>query len=264
MKKPAPRVALRPRVSSPDAVVTRRRSAGAPAVWDALESVELAPKRLKRNRIIAGKGGGDAAAFDLLRTKMLQQLRTHRWNRVAITSPGGGCGKTTITANLAMSLTRQKEIKVIVFDLDLRRPSMAKVLGIKGERSCWEVLAGDVPFDQQAVRISDNVAISLNHETARNPAELLSSSRTAEILAEIEAAYAPDVMLFDMPPMLVTDDNLAFMRNVSCALLVAGAETTTTSQVDVCERDLAEQTNVMGVVLNKCRYMGKDQNYEYY
>ncbi len=249
---------------APAAGAARRREAPAPQAWDALDLVELSPQRLKRNRIISITGGGDAAGFDLLRTKMLQQMRTHRWKRIAVTSPGGGCGKTTIASNLAASLTRQKEVSVIVFDLDLRRPSMAKMLGIAGQRSCWEVLSEEVTFEEQAVRISENVALSLNQRPARDPAELLSSSRTAEVLDEIEATYRPDVMLFDMPPMLVSDDNLAFMRNVHAAMLVAGAESTTTGQVDVCERDLAEQTNVMGVVLNKCRYMDSDQSYEYY
>ncbi len=243
---------------------TPRSAVGLSDAWETLTRIELSQPRLKRNRVVATDGGGDAAGFDLLRTKMLQQMRTNRWKRVAITSPGGGCGKTTIAANLAASLTRQAEISVIVFDLDLRRPSMAKLLGVQGQHSCWEVLSGEVEFQEQAVRISDNVALSLNQQAARNPAELLSSGRTAEVIDRIEAAYRPDVMLFDMPPMLVTDDNLAFMRNVHCALLIAGAESTTVHQVDVCERDLAEQTNVMGVVVNKCRYMGADQNYDYY
>ena len=42
---------------------------------------------------------------------------------------------------------------------------------------------------------------------------------------------------------------------------VAGAETTTIKEIDACERDLAAQTNVMGVVLNKCNYMGQGHSY---
>ena len=242
----------------------RRSSAAAPQDWAGIELAELAPQRLLQRRIVAARGGPEATPFDLLRTKMLQQMRAHKWKRVAITSPGGACGKTTIAANLATSLARQKEVAVVLMDLDLRRPSMARMFGIRGEHSCWQVLNGEVPFRDQAVRISENVVLSLNHAPARDPAELLSSKRTSEAIDEIDATYRPDVMLFDMPPMLATDDNLAFMRNVDCALLVAGAESTTSDQVDVCERDLAEQTNMMGVVLNKCRYMGPDHDYSYY
>jgi len=47
-------------------------------------------------------------------------------------------------------------------------------------------------------------------------------------------------------------------------LIVAGAGTTTAAEIDVCERDLASQTNVLGVVLNKCRYMPTESGYGSY
>ena len=50
---------------------------------------------------------------------------------------------------------------------------------------------------------------------------------------------------------------------LAVVLLVAAAETTTIKEVDACERELASQTNVMGVVLNKCRYMDDTQGYSY-
>jgi hypothetical protein len=50
---------------------------------------------------------------------------------------------------------------------------------------------------------------------------------------------------------------------VDCALLVAAAGSTTIAQVDACERDIAAHTNVLGVTLNKCRYLDKDQAYGY-
>ena len=57
-----------------------------------------------------------------------------------------------------------------------------------------------------------------------------------------------------MPPMLMSDDAMAFLPHVDCVLLVAAAEKSRLDEVDKCEQELAEQTNVLGVVLNKCRY----------
>ena len=71
-------------------------------------------------------------------------------------------------------------------------------------------------------------------------------------------------MIFDMPPMQAGDDVMAFASRVDCVLLVAAAEETTIKQVDLCERNLATQTNVLGVILNKCRYMGDEDSYGYY
>jgi len=64
--------------------------------------------------------------------------------------------------------------------------------------------------------------------------------------------------------MLVTDDMMAFAGEVDCVLLVAAAEASTIKEVDTCERELAAQTNVLGVVLNKCRYTDRGAGYGYY
>ena len=64
--------------------------------------------------------------------------------------------------------------------------------------------------------------------------------------------------------MLVADDVIAFLPNMDAVLLVASAGTTTIAEIDQCERTLAEQTNVMGVVLNKCRHMPEGHGYDYY
>jgi Mrp family chromosome partitioning ATPase len=103
----------------------------------------------------------------------------------------------------------------------------------------------------------------MNQAPAANPSKLILQDRTPDILSEIEAAYAPDLILFDTPPLLVTDDTLAILKMVDAALIVAAAETTTVDQVDACEKEIAEQTNVMGVILNKCAYTGEAYGYDY-
>ena len=54
------------------------------------------------------------------------------------------------------------------------------------------------------------------------------------------------------------------LKVVTIALLVAFAEETTPNQIDLCEREIAEHTNVAGVVLNKCRFPVEDDGYGYY
>ena len=95
----------------------------------------------------------------------------------------------------------------------------------------------------------------------RSSSELLLSPATAQGVAALKAAFQPDVILYDLPPMLMSDDVMAFVPHLDCVLLVAAAEQTRLDEVDKCEQDLAEQTNVLGVVLNKCRYMGEDYGY---
>jgi len=66
--------------------------------------------------------------------------------------------------------------------------------------------------------------------------------------------------------MLVGDENVVFLPNVDCSILVGAADSTTNQQLDVCESELAELTNVLGIVLNKCRHSDPDSgnDYDYY
>jgi Mrp family chromosome partitioning ATPase len=114
------------------------------------------------------------------------------------------------------------------------------------------------------VRFGDTQILATQKATVRHSAELLQSDRAAAALEDILGRYQPTVAIFDMPPMLVGDDMMAFASRVDCVLLVAAAGETSVKQVDVCERDLAGQTNILGVVLNKCRYLGNEDAYGYY
>lgn len=252
-------VAQTPPVANPPAALSE---AAREEAWKPLATCAPPAKQMARQRIVTFGTGKQmaqgAVAFDMLRTKVLQQMRANGWKRLAITSPGADCGKSTACLNLAFSLSKQTDVYTVVAEMDLRRPSLARTLGLKGDTSFASVLEGKADFGDMAIRPRPNVAFGVNYGPARNPAELLQSPSVGPALAGIEATYAPDLTIFDMPPMLVSDDAMAFMGQVDCVLLVAAAGSTTIREIDVCERDLATQTNVLGVVLNKCRYMEKD------
>ena len=224
------------------------------SAWASLKPFSPDLRKVGRRRVVSLSAGAEAISYDILRTKVLQLTSAHGWQRIAITSPLAGSGKTTTAINLATSLARQGDRRVILIDLDMRRPGLATLLGAPAGPNVSDVLEGKVPFSEQALRIGDGLAVSINFTTKQAAADLLLRRRTAETIDEIERAFQPDFMIFDMPPMLVGDDASAFLGNVDCAILVAEAGSTTTAQVDTCEKELAEQTNVLGVVLNKCRF----------
>lgn len=260
----APVTASRPTAADPGMAPLPPEAREAEAAWAGLKAWTPELPRLLKARITTVSGGRDATAFDVMRTKTLQTMRSNNWRRLAITSPSPGCGKSTIALNLAFSLSRQSELRSILMELDLRRPALAKILGATPSGSVTEVLEGRTDFSEQALCYQHNLALSLCTSAVRNPAELLHAAQVPLTVAEIETRYAPDLMIFDMPPMLLSDDMMAFAGQVDCVLLVAGAEQSTIKEIDTCERELASQTNVMGVVLNKCRYMGQEYGYSYY
>lgn len=236
--------------------------------WKMLPTCAPNAKRMARQRIVtfdttqAVTQG--AVAFDLLRTKILQKMRANGWKRLAVTSPTAGCGKSTVVLNLAFSFSKLPDLHTVVADLDMRLPSLAATMGFTGSTGFSSVLAGDVDFAQVATRPRPNLAMGVNYSPTRNPAELLQGPKIGPVLADIETRYNPTLTLFDTPPMLVNDDTIAFMGHVDCVLLVAAAEATSLREIDVCERELAAQTNVLGVVLNKCRYTEQNRGYDAY
>ncbi len=231
--------------------------------WAELPEIKLQPRRMRKNRLVFESNNGEQAPFDLLRTRLLTQMRKNDWRRVAVTSPDMACGKSTTCANLALAMSRQNDLRTVVLEADMRRPSLAKMFGLKGEYSFADVLSGNVGITEQASRIGSNVALSVNFGSVKDPTSLLHSRQTKDVLEEIEDTLQPDLVIFDMPPLLSSDDTLGFIDNVDCALIIAMAERTTAENIDLCETELAAHTNVAGVVLNRCRYGQGQYGYGY-
>lgn len=233
-------------------------------LWQALPLFKPSIRRLRRNRIVAADGGRPAMDFDVIRTRMMQEMQANGWRRVAITSPTASCGKSTMVMNLAFSLSRHRDHRTMVVEMDLRKPALATAMQIPQEHQVSRVFEGREAFEDHAVRVGDNLIFATNRNAVAGSAELLQSAGTAKALDDLSARYAPDIMIFDMPPMLTGDDTMAFLARTDCVLLLAAAEQSSIKQIDKCERDIASQTNVMGVILNKCRFMDRDNAYDYY
>jgi Mrp family chromosome partitioning ATPase len=232
-------------------------------LWREIPLFEPSPQKMQQSRIFSSDASHDASHFDILRTKLMLEMRRNNWTRIAITSATSGCGKTTMACNLIAGLGRQPEVRGILFDLDLRRPSVSKFFGASPVASLTDVLEDKVPFAEQAMRLDTNTAISMTTRSVRDPAKLILRQHTAEVLDDIQAVYRPDIMLFDLPPVLVSDETRGFLKLVDGVLIVAGAETSTIAQIDECEREIAQYSSVAGIVFNKCRHMEEGYGYSY-
>jgi protein-tyrosine kinase len=233
-----------------------------PDVWETIERVQIDDARIADERIVAWKKTDPAhIAFDVLRTRLLRILAENGWRKVLITSPSKGCGKTTVSINLAVSLSRQAAVRTLLFDLDLRTPGIARRLGFSAA-SVADWLRADPPPRPPFVRIGDNLAVCLNRPV-QNSAELLQDERTAQRLDAAIAELDPAAVIYDTPPMLACDDALGLLPQVDCVLLVAGAGQTTAEEIEECERLLEGHTNFLGVLLNKCEPL-PGAGYPYY
>ncbi|MCE0505421.1 P-loop NTPase [Roseivivax sp. GX 12232] len=253
----APSAAKTAAPSRPD--LGERDSAAADRLWARLQPFALDERMLDRNRIITASRYDPAySSFDVLRTRLLQALSERGWTRVAITSPTQGCGKTFTAANLAISLARQENCRTILFDTDLRNPSLGKVFGLRGTGVIGNMFRGQVtPADHlrrvgpNAIHAGHNLAVGFNEAPETYASELLQDPRTARTLATIEENYDPDVMLFDMPPALYGDDVIAMRPCLDAVILVVGGGLTTEREIREVERRLGTETPLLGVVMNR-------------
>jgi Mrp family chromosome partitioning ATPase len=229
------------------------------AAWDALKRVPLDPAHLDRHRMISARREDPShAAFDVLRTRLMQALADNGWRRVAITSPTKNCGKSFVAANLALSLSRAYTRRTLLMDMDLRNPSLAKLLGVPNPGPIGDLLRGRTRpelhigrFAENALGVGPSLAFGLNDRVERDAAELLQTPEATAALARLDALLRPDVVLYDLPPALYHDDVLAFHGQYDGVLLVVGGGITKPDEVTEVSRRLADHTPLLGVVLNR-------------
>lgn len=228
-----------------------------------LRSIDLDPRILERNRIVArSMGDPNHVAFNMLRTRVRKLMRDNGWKSLAITSPTPGCGKTMVCLNLAFSMARTQGFRTVVVDLDLKRPAVAKTLGIQTTGSIGRFLEGEGTADECFANIDENLIVGLNADHLRNSSELIQGARIGELLGFI-SSLAPDIVLFDLPPMRTTDDALSFLPHADASLLVVAAGMTTVPEVDECEQQIAQLDKFVGIVMNKAEDAAKEYYYSY-
>jgi Mrp family chromosome partitioning ATPase len=231
----------------------------APDTWDRMATIPVNEAHLEQNRIISASRHNPAhVAFDVLRTRLIQGLAEQGWHRVVITSPTKDCGKTFISTNLAISLSRQERLRTVLMDLDLRNPSVAPLLGVDDPGTMGDFLRGKASVSghfkrmgQNMLKIGSNVAFGLNSVREPYASEMLGSDATSDAIAQMEAELEPDVVIYDMPPALYHDHVMAFREHYDGVLLVVGGGTTKANEVRELKRRFGDDKPLLGVIMNK-------------
>ena len=221
-------------------------------LWDSMRQVGLDQSHLRKNRIVTtNKSDPVHKQFDMLRTRLLLALRENNWNRVAVTAPTSGCGASFVAANLAVSFSRMESLRTILLDMNLSAPSLAQILGVTDSTNMSDYLRGFIPPEDFFLRAGRGLALGLNGTRDLNSAELFQETMMVDVLAELQDVLCPDVVIYDMPPVLESDELLSFLPNVDGVLLVVGGGHTTPQDVLRAEQALGESTQLLGVVMNK-------------
>lgn len=262
--RPGRPLALSRKLTLSRKLVLSRKTALAQGEWpDEWEALRLVSSGTRRHFLFGAplanffRHDPAARAFGLLRTRLLQTLRANGWSRVAIASPTPGCGSTFTAVNLAQSLARVPGSRTVLMDINHRNPGIAAMLDMedigKDAGDMPGFLRGEVPVTRHLMRVSKTLALGLTAGPARNSAEILHDARCGAALNRMTKALRPDVVLYDLPPVLTCDDLPAFLPHVDGVLLVADGTQTMAGQIAACKRIFEGQTPVLGVILNRAR-----------
>jgi capsular exopolysaccharide synthesis family protein len=235
----------------PNFALARRSRAtrvlGAPA---AAETRPVVPGSVGREIVMLHEPWSPIAeAFRSLRTAVLFSAPGAPPKVIQVTSAGAGEGKTVSSVNLAAALAETGS-RVLLIDVDLRRPSCHTDLGVGKERGLSSFLAGQVELDAviqtlEAPRISFIAA----GPTPPNPAELVGSQRMRDALDHLRQRY--DFVLLDSPPVLpVTDAVLLSRQADGVVMVVKGHDTPRELLRRARDQLLQANARLLGSVVN--------------
>ena len=204
-----------------------------------------------------------AEAYRALRTSVLLSSAGHPPKTILITSGRPGEGKTTTVVNTAISLA-QLGASVLIIDCDLRRPKVHKVFGISHVHGLSTYLSRDAELDALIHSLPiPNLSLLPCGPTPPNPAELVSSEKMRELLAELTTKY--DHIILDSPPLINVTDPVILSTMVDGVIMVVHAGKSTR---DVMRRASQELTGVgakvFGVVLNNVNLQREGYDEYYY
>lgn len=201
-------------------------------------------------------------AFRRLRTNLQFLDIADRPQSIVITSSLPGEGKSTTSINVAITLA-DAGTRVALIDADLRRPSVAKYMGLEGKVGLTTVLIGRASVEDVIQPWGNGYLHVLPAgQVPPNPSELLGSLAMANLLDKLTSQY--DVVIIDTAPLLPVTDAAILSKLTGGALLVVGADKLHRNQL--AESVGALETvgaRILGIVVNRQKRKQSDQ-YAYY
>jgi capsular exopolysaccharide synthesis family protein len=225
---------------------------------DQLAKVHVDPDILTKSKIVTLDTSNKHPvqnAYRMLRTRLMQTMRTNGWRILGVSSIRENEGKTFTAINLAIGIAAEIGQEAILVDLDLRKPSIHRCFGIQSD----QVAGLKDYFEDEKSDISellvcpgiDGLGMLLSADPLARSSDVLASDRGRQLFAELRARLSDRaVIVVDLPPLLAADDALAVAPLLDALLLVVAEGQSERSDV-IESRHILESFNLIGTVLNK-------------
>jgi protein-tyrosine kinase len=152
---------------------------------------------------------------------------------IMVASALPGEGKTFTSVNLAFSIAREQDLRILLVDADVIKPQVSRMFGIGEERGLLDVLVDPTVELESLVLSTDVPNLSvLPAGTANDQAtELLAGARMAAVMREATRRDPSRIILFDSPPILPTTEARALAQLAGQIVIVVRENYTQQSDV---------------------------------
>lgn len=193
--------------------------------------------------------------FNLLRRRVLRQVEARGWRLFGIVSPTPQAGKSFIASNLAAALSRTPNLDVYLFDLDLRKSSVAEIFGVEETPEFNRFLTGESPSLEPVIKRLQGERLFIAPTIRSNAlsSELLAGAPMGRLIDAMRRLPNNAICICDLPPVFANDDAAIIAPMLDSYLLILEEGRNTKKQ-------LKESMNLLapavcgGTILN--RYSG--------
>lgn len=218
------------------------------------------PQETDNDKIVVGDESNPekAEGYNRLKDNVLYLNTDGTKKVIQVESAVAGEGKTTVTANLAVSLGLTDK-KIVVLDLDFRRPKLHRKFGVSRDTGIAEYMRGDIE-KKDAIKNTGykNVDIITRGGNVYNPSLILTSPKFKALIGELKEEY--DYVLLDCAPVLLVSDFIHISQVSDGVLFLVAYGSTTKNQVTEAVKELKKNgAKVLGTVFTK--YDSKKDKY---
>ncbi len=204
-------------------------------------------------------------AFNQLRTNIMYS-RSDDSNGCpvyGITSADIGAGKSTISANLALSFSQLGK-KVLLVDADMRRPTQETIFGNeKNHVGLSELLSHIVELDTDAIcTISPNLSLITSGAIPPNPSELMLGNKIGELINKWRREY--DIVFIDLPPVGMVTDPITISEHINGYIVVVTINKSDSKSTNDAISQLKQINKIIGIVINGAHVKGSDYSKDMY
>jgi len=251
-----------PKESAPDqTTLTRQRPA--PVVAHSVTISRKVDENQNAREVLLNPGSAASEAYRKLALKVRAEMRRRGVRSLAVTGPLREEGKTTTSCNLALALASMAgDQRIALVCLDLRRPNVARSLGVTAQTSLDEVLRGEASVQDCRHRTEiEGLDLYLSSHPSEDSHSILSGPAFPALLTSLEAQY--DFVVVDTPPVLLVPDTVIIAEHTGGWLAVVRRGKTRMKRV-AAAFDALPQKTCLGIVLNEAQSVRDKSDYGYY